>query len=210
MDERDDEDDVTIWAGRLRAWPAPDAPSSVGAPAEGDAAGAAHAVPVSDPDAELEDATALVRREPAGPRRRGGPARGRPDPVPDRDPGLPPAAPHPVPDREQTTPVADRRPPAPAPTRPPAAREAGPDGRRAARVPDAGSREIYRPRSTAPAIVERRPAEPRSAQHPADPGAAASADGSRHRRRRTWSIVTVGAVLVVVAAAIWVLVLALG
>jgi hypothetical protein len=169
MTERDDEDDVTIWAGRLRAWPTPD-PAGSG----------------RETDADLEDATALVERD-AGPRRRG-----------------PAPAPHDAEAPVDSTAVVPRHPrrrvdPAPVP-------QAAPEARRVARIPEAGSREIYRPRLSEPEIVERRPPGPRTPQHPA---AGIPTPRRRRRRRRTAAIVVVAVAVTALLAAILVLVLAL-
>lgn len=65
MTEHDDEDDVTIWAGRLRAWPAPDPDAVLDAPVE-----------------DLDDATALRSRRALAP----------PDPAPLPEPSALPEA----------------------------------------------------------------------------------------------------------------------
>ncbi|QEW02070.1 hypothetical protein [Microbacterium lushaniae] len=177
QDDDSDEDDVTLWAGRLRSWPAL--------------------------DTDFDDATALAARD-GGPRRR-----------------AEAAAPHPEEPEAGSTVVARRetrrratRPPEDAtalsPRRDTVAphQPSLPEGRRAARVPDGHAREIYRPRTMEPEIVERRAPAPRAPQHPVAAGAAGTRDRRRRRRWAGWA--AAGAVLVVLAASAVVLMLALG
>ncbi|MFG6446317.1 hypothetical protein ACFXQA_13730 [Microbacterium sp. P07] len=194
-----DDDDVTIWAGRLRASPTP--PASSGGPAViddatllsprhgGEAPDDATAL-ASRPRADaLTDETALASRlradaptdETALTRRTS-----RATPV---------VAPEPAVIRTR----GSVKRPAPIETA-----GAGRD----ARVLTPGGREIFRPRAIEPDVVVRAVPRPQAPQEPVV-SEAVSARGGRRRRRRFAVGVAVSAVLVVAAAVaiVWLVVL---
>jgi hypothetical protein len=197
-----DEDDVTIWAGRLRPWPEPPpSEQSAGSVPPDDST-----VRSSRRDSAPPDDT-VPRRDPAppddtAPRRDSG----SDEEAPDLDEATAlrgrkiPAAEAAAPDatalrsRRRTTPGRDPGAPLTAPT------AAG----RPARVPEAGASEIYRPRPPEPAVVHRAAPPPRPLQEAVDV-AGAEERRSRSRRRRAGITVATGAVVVVAAgiAAVW-------
>ncbi|MGP3535876.1 hypothetical protein ACTU3I_13840 [Microbacterium sp. RD1] len=181
----EDPDAPTLWAGRLRS-PAPEP--------RVDPAGAPSAEPV-------DDATAIAaRRAPAPPRS---------DALPEAEADLEVEEGSTRVARRETRRRSTRLPDEEtiARLRPgstePAVAGAGP-GRRTARVPDADAHEIYRPRAAEPAMVERRPPAVREPQHPVAPARSGGA-----RARVVWIVGAVAA-MIVVAAAITVLLLAVG
>jgi hypothetical protein len=195
----DDADDVTLWAGRLRPWPAADAPAPAIVPA--------------DP-ATPDEGTRLVRR-----RRSGSGSESAEDPRPKTEPVAPPPD-DPAPDaavsdeaaasegpveetvlrrtqlRATTSPPTTRR-----AARPATARAAEPD----AYVPDPAAREVYRPRAAEPVVVERRAPEPPRALAPEDPPPAPA----RASRRLPVVLLVAGIAVIVAGGIVGALVLAL-
>jgi hypothetical protein len=190
----DDADEVTVWAGRLRAWPEPDA-----AEPESDTV-------LSGPrrrgDMEPADETVLGSRAAADDTVLGS---RNPAPAPEDATRLRPAA-------EATRLRSSSRndPPTDAEQPQGGVAPAAEPGRRAARIPAALDREVYGRRPAEPARITRTPPTRRA---PQDPVADAGVTGVRGRARRRRILVTGVIVAVAVAsavAALVVLVLAQG
>lgn len=205
MSERDaDADDVTIWAGRLRAWP--------NAPHEGQ----------QDAPPPVDDETVLARRraaeEPTVLARRASPAAPvEPGPAAEAvdDVTVPGrrrlAASDDEPDDDTAPGSRERARPAVVPAarvRQSEVRAAqGLPEERKARVPSSDDREIYRPRPVESEVVTRAAPTRREPQASVDV-AAASASRARRDRRRALAAIVVGALAagLAIVAVVWAIV----
>jgi hypothetical protein len=166
-----DPDDATLWAGRLRPWPAADAPAP---PTDG----ADEHTLLSSRDAE--DRTLVRGRRATPPAGEG--ATSAP-PTETAGTAEPPEHVESV-AATQLRPDTRRRSPAPP---------AAPDTRGCARIPDAGARELYRPRAADPVRTPRSPAVPPSSAHAGAPAVVPA-------RRRGRVVVAFGVALVLLVA----------
>lgn len=195
MSAHDDDPDVTIWAGRLRAWPPAD-PHDVRAAA-------------AEPETAADTGEPTEPLPPPGPRRRGGSV-----PSDDAEAAEEPDAGSTVVAHRESRRRAAREPDEHTALRTrverdaPAVADAASGARREAHVPPPLAHEEYAPRAAEPVVAPRRE-PPRRTSPPAQPPRAAAR--SRTHARRILGVVLVAAgVLALLAGAVAVLVLAVG